>query len=62
MLIQKILAIQNINNTLDSAYLEKVITINQEYKIIVSQVLLDGKVIVILLEFVQLSYNFLVCL
>ena len=58
MLIQKILAIQNINNTLDSAYLEKVITINQEYKIIVSQVLLDGKVIVILLEFVQLSYNF----
>ena len=53
MLIQKIFAIQNINNTLDRAYLEKVITINQEYKIIVSQVLLDGKVIVILLEFVQ---------
>ena len=62
MLIQKIFAIQNINNTVDRAYLEKVITINQEYKIIVSQVLLDGKVIVILLEFVQLSYNFLVCL
>ena len=39
MLIQKIFAIQNINNTIDGAYLEKVITINQEYKIIVSQVL-----------------------